>query len=95
MINAYCVYLDNKAKGLTQNHAIYNESLFQTRDLHFYTTGDGYRYRYKASGTSATIPESEVNNNAMGVDLFNEYGYYIYHKYDLTMTFKDGNTIAY
>lgn len=63
-------------------------------EIHYYTPAHGYRFRYKASGTSVSIPESEVNNNAMGVELFNEYGYYIYHEYDLTMTFKNDNTVA-
>ncbi len=39
--------------------------MFQSRDLHYYVTAHGYRFRYKASGTSATIPKSELNNNAI------------------------------
>ena len=94
VINAYSVYLDNKAKDLTQTSAIYNESLFQTRDLHFYTTGDGYRYRFKASGETNSAAGVNSSNAAMGVELFNEYGYSIYHEYDLTMTFKNDNTVT-
>ncbi len=30
----------------------------------------------------------------MEVELFNEYGYYIYYEYDLTMTFKNDNSVA-
>lgn len=86
LIDAYSVYLDNKAKNLSEEHAIYNEEMFQSRDLHYYITAHEYRFRYKASGTSSTIPEGEVNNNAMGVELFNEY--------DFTMTFKNDNTVA-
>ena len=89
LIDAYSIYLNNKAKDLTQDHVIYNEQMFQSRDIHYYTTAHGYRYRYKASGTTTSPIES--TNAAMGVDLFNQYGYYIYHEYNLSMVFEGGN----
>lgn len=93
IINAYVVYLENQAKDLSKEHAIYYEQMFQNRDLHFYTTGDGYRYRYKASGVSQyeLTPFMNSTNAAMGVDLFNEFGYYVYHEYNISMTYTETN----
>ena len=73
---AYSVFLNRTAKDYEEKEYVADDKVYQKRDLHYYV-GDGYRYRYNASG-EMDVGTLKYSQTSAGVRRFNTNGLLTY-----------------